>query len=270
MTLAEPRVRPVIPAPVETLQAGLACVAEHGLAILPGVLAGQRLEEARAALYHAAAQDRARGREQKFALDYAADETNQRVWNLLSRDPVFADLAEHPTALAFVRASLGWPALLGNISANITGPGGGEMVLHADQIFVPEPWARDAQGLNVCWCLDDFTDETGATRIVPGSYRLNRAPRPDEAQVETVAVEAPAGSIVVLDSRVWHKTGNNRTSDRRRAGVFAWYTRPIYRQQENWFLSLDPSVRQFASDEMLTLLGWKTTGLGLVNGASPA
>ena len=74
----------------------------------------------------------------------------------------------------------------------------------------------------------------------------------------------------MLDSRVWHKTGDNCTADRRRAGVFAWYTRPIYRQQENWFLSLDPSVRQFASDQMLTLLGWKTTGLGLVNGASPA
>ena len=191
MTLAEPRVRPALPAPVASLEAGLACVAEHGLAILPDVLAGAQLEAARSALYRAAAHDRARGREQKFALDYAGDETNQRVWNLLSRDPVFADLAEHPTALAFVRASLGWPALLGNISANITGPGGGEMVLHADQIFVPEPWAPDAQGLNVCWCLDDFTEATGATRIVPGSHRLNRAPRPDEAQAETLAVEAP-------------------------------------------------------------------------------
>jgi hypothetical protein len=29
-------------------------------------------------------------------------------------------------------------------------------------------------------------------------------------------------------------------------------------------------IRQFASEDMLVLLGWKTTGLGLVNGASPA
>jgi ectoine hydroxylase-related dioxygenase (phytanoyl-CoA dioxygenase family) len=106
--------------------------------------------------------------------------------------------------------------------------------------------------------------------MVTGSHRLNRAPRPDEADAPTLAIEAPAGAIVVLDSRVWHKTGNNRTRGRRRAGVFAWYTRPIYRAQENWFLSLDPSVRQFASDDMLVLLGWRTTGLGLVNGASPA
>ena len=52
--------------------------------------------------------------------------------------------------------------------------------------------------------------------------------------------------------------------------MFGWYTRPIDRTQEDWFLSLDPSVRQFASEEMLVLLGYRTAGLGLVDGVSPA
>ena len=169
-----------------------------------------------------------------------------------------------------MKSTIGWPALLGNISANITGPGGGEMVLHADQIFVPEPWPARPQGVNVAWCVDDFTDENGATRIVPGSHRLNRKPAPDEAAKESVALAAPAGSIIVMESRVWHKTGHNRTREQRRAGIFAWYTRPIYRQQENWFLSLNPAIRQFASDDLLVLLGYRTEGLGLVNGKSPA
>ena len=150
------------------------------------------------ALYRAADNDRARSREQKFGLDYGHDDTNQRVWNVLSRDPVFEDLVEHPLALDFVRAVLGWPALLGNLSANITGPGGGEMVLHADQIFVPEPWAAEPQGLNVAWCLDDFTEANGATRIVPGSHRLNRAPRADEAECRHRA----AGGAGRLDRRL--------------------------------------------------------------------
>jgi ectoine hydroxylase-related dioxygenase (phytanoyl-CoA dioxygenase family) len=249
---------------------GLAHIREFGLCVIPGVLEGGTLERARTALYRAAAEDRARGREQKFGLDYAHDETNQRVWNVLSRDPVFEDLVQHPLALALVRGVIGWPALLGNISANITGPGGGEMVLHADQIFVPEPWPAEPQGFNVAWCLDDFTEANGATHIVPGSHRLHRPPRPDEAGVETVPLEAPAGSIVAFESRLWHRTGHNRTQGERRAGAFAWYTRPIYRAQENWFLSLNPQIRQFASEEMLVLLGYKTEGLGLVYGASPA
>ena len=259
-----------VPSPTRDLARGLRNIAEHGLTIVPDVLVGDQLRRARDALYRAAESDRARSREQKFGLDYAHDDTNQRVWNVLSRDPVFEDLAFHRIAVDYVKAVLGWPALLGNISANITGPGGGEMVLHADQIFVPEPWSSEPQGLNVAWCLDDFTEANGATRFVPGSHRLNRAPTPDDAQTATAPMEAPAGSAVVFESRVWHKTGHNHTAAERRAGVFSWYTRPIYRTQENWFLSLRPEIRQFASEEMLVLLGYRTVGLGLVNGASPA
>lgn len=259
-----------VPPPTRNLEEGLANIAKYGLAIVPDVLKGDALKRTREALYRAAESDRARGREQKFGLDYAHDDTNQRVWNVLSRDPLFEDMAFHATAVSYVKAVLGWPALLGNISANITGPGGGEMVLHADQIFVPEPWSEQPQGLNVAWCLDDFTEANGATRFVPGSHKLNRAPRPEDASAETVPMEAPAGSAVIFESRVWHKTGHNRTANEHRAGVFGWYTRPIYRTQENWFLSLKPEVRQFASEDALVLLGWKTTGLGLVNGASPA
>jgi ectoine hydroxylase-related dioxygenase (phytanoyl-CoA dioxygenase family) len=260
----------MLPRPTREASQAAKDIETFGFCIMPDVLASSRLEATRDALYRAASEDRARGREQKFRLDYAHDDTNQRVWNLLSRDPIFADLVEDPLALGLVKSTIGWPALLGNISANITGPGGGEMVLHADQIFVPEPWSSEPQGLNVAWCLDDFTEANGATRFAPGSHKLNRAPRAEDAEVETAPMEAEAGSIVVFESRVWHKTGHNRTADERRAGVFAWYTKPIYRTQENWFLSLRPEIRQFASDDALVLLGYRTTGLGLVNGASPA
>ncbi len=260
----------VIPAPTRDIVQGLRNIADYGLTIVPDVLTGDQLKAARDALYRAAASDRARGREVKFSLDYAEDETNQRVWNVLSRDPVFEDLAFHPIAVAYVKAVLGWPALLGNLSANITGPGGGEMLLHADQIFVPEPWSSEPQGMNVAWCIDDFTEANGGTRFAPGSHKLNRAPLPEEGDVATVAIEAPAGSIAIFESRVWHKTGNNSTVDETRAGIFAWYTKPIYRAQENWFLSLKPEVRQFASDDALVLLGYKAEGLGLIQGASPA
>jgi ectoine hydroxylase-related dioxygenase (phytanoyl-CoA dioxygenase family) len=237
--------------------------------MVANALTSDQLQRAHDALYRAAADDRARGWETKFGLDYAHDETNQRVWNVLSRDPIFIDLVEHPSALELVRAVIGWPALLGNISANITGPGGGEMVMHADQIFVPEPWPAEPQGVNVAWCLDDFTADNGATCIAPGSHRLNRNPRENEP-VPVCPLVAPAGTMIVFESRVWHRTGFNRTADQYRAGVFGWYTRPIYRAQENWFLSLDPTVKQFASETLLVLLGYKTEGLGLVNGRSPA
>ena len=261
----------MLPAPTDDLDRAEHDLHEHGICAVRDVLQGAELDEVHTELYAAAARDRARGREVAFGLDYAHDTSNQRVWNVLSRSPVFADLVEHPVALRLLKSVLGWPMLLGNLSANITGPGGGEMILHADQIFVPTPWPAEPQGANAAWCVDDFTAEVGATCFVPVSHVLNRPPTASEhASAEPVPMEAPAGSVVVFDSRLWHRTGNNVTADRTRAGIFGWYTRPIYRTQENWFLSLDPSVRQYASDDLLVLLGWKTVGLGLVNGASPA
>src|SRR3954464_7076182 len=186
-----------LPAPTDDVDKAEADLREHGICAVRGVLTGATLDSVRDALYDAAEQDRRRHREQKFALDYPDDDTNQRVWNVLSRSPVFSDLAEHPIALRLLRSVLGWPMLLGNLSANITGPGGGEMVLHADQIFIPTPWPAEPQGANAAWCLDDFTADNGAPCFVPSSHLLHRPPRPDD-DVTAIPMEAPAGSVVVF------------------------------------------------------------------------
>ncbi len=242
-------------------------IAEYGLCLVTDVLSPDQLARARTALYEAAADDRAQGREPpQFGLDYG--DSNQRVWNVLNRAPIFAELVEHPAALRLIRAVIGWPALLGNLSANIVGPGAGDSVLHADQIFVPEPWPAAPQGVNVAWCLDEFTAENGGTRVVPRSHLRRRNPRPSDGD-ESIPIEAPLGTMMVFESRVWHRTGANVTTSTHRAGLFGWYTRPIYRTQENWFLALDPAVRDNASDTLLQLLAYKTEGFGLVNGRSP-
>jgi len=256
-----------LPTPTNDLDRAERDLREFGLCLVTGVLTSEQLERARSALYRAAADDVTRGREQPhFGLDYG--DGNQRVWNVLSRDPVFVELVEHPVALRFVRAVVGWPALLGNLSANIVGPGAGASMLHADQIFVPEPWPAEPQGVNVAWCLDAFTTTNGATQAVPRSHRAHRNATAADA-AGAVTIEAPLGTMMVFESRLWHRTGANTSAHERRAGLFGWYTRPIYRTQENWFLSLDPAIRDNASDTLLELLAYKTAGLGLVYGRSP-
>lgn len=249
------------------IEQALADLQQHGICMLSGAISDAVLEDARRATYKAAQYDLDHGVRQPFGLDYG--EGNHRVWNVLSRDSVFVDLVQHPWALRLLKASIGWPALLCNLSANIALPGGEGGMLHADQIFVPEPWPPDEpQGFNVAWCLDEFTEVNGATRIVPGSHRLNRPPRPGDED-ESVPLIAPAGTMIAFESRIWHRTGENLTSDKRRAALFGWYSKPIYRPQENWFLSLNPCVLEGASEELLVLLGYKTVGFGLVNGRSP-
>jgi ectoine hydroxylase-related dioxygenase (phytanoyl-CoA dioxygenase family) len=257
-----------LPAVTDDLDRAEHDLGTHGICAVGNVIDDTVLAQARTAIYAADDDDRERGAQAPgFLLD--PDDTNRRVWNLLRRSPVFVALAEHPVALRLLRSVLGWPMLLGNMSGNITGPGGAPGHLHADQIFVPQPWPTAPQGANAAWCIDDFTADNGATSFVPGSHLLNRLPNDTDARA-AVPLEAPAGSLVVFDSRLWHQTGSNRTADQHRAAAFGWYTRPIYRTQENWFLSLDPAVRESASDELLVLLGYRTEGLGLVDGISPA
>ena len=170
------------------------------------------------------------------------------------------------------------PFLLSNISANITGPGGGRMHLHADQGYVLPPFPPQALAANCMWIVDEFTAANGATRVVPGSHRRDHGPDADPAvrarsaaadAEGSVALEAPAGTLCVMDGRVWHQTGTNTTVDLRRAGIFAYYVRPYLRTQENWWRSLpaEQLARYAADDAMRELLGFDHhRSLGLVDG----
>ena len=254
------------PAAVSIPEPARDALARDGFCIVEGVLSAAELGEYCEALYRVARFDRESGWLHQYAFDQGAN-ANQRIWNLISRDPLFCRLVEHPLALAFLRRTIGWPALLSGSSANIVNQHGEEEMLHADQTYMPEPWAA-AHGINIAWCIDAFTADNGATRVAPGSHLLNRSHRPGEALPEMVPVEAPAGAMIVIDGRCWHRTGRNET-DAPRAGVFNWYTLPIYLPQENWFLSLNPAIRQFGSETLLTLLGFRPQIVGRVNGLGP-
>jgi ectoine hydroxylase-related dioxygenase (phytanoyl-CoA dioxygenase family) len=245
------------------LAAARRALAEQGYAVIEGVLAGDQLAAVRDALYRIARFDQSHGWARDYNHDAAASDT-LRLWNLISRDPLFCDLAEHELALELVRGLIGWPASLSSSSANIIADDDGALIIHADQTYMPEPWSG-VQCVNILWCIDDFTLENGATLVLPGSHLKNRSYQPSDGEDGLIPLEAPAGSMIALDGRLWHSAGRNRTGNPR-AGIFNVYTFPIYMPQENWFLSLNPAIRQFGSETLLTLLGFRPELLGRVNG----
>src|SRR5262249_12045677 len=119
-------------------------------------------------------------------------------------------------------------------SANIALPGSGSMRLHSDQaLAVPPPW-REPWAVNVIWCLNDIHEANGATRYLPGSHRCERfEDLPSDPMAKTRAFEAPAGSFVVMEGRLWHTSGANVTRDERRALMFAYYVADFLRPQVN-------------------------------------
>ncbi len=190
---------------------------------------------------------------QGYAFD--ADEHNLRVFHLFNLDPVFVDLIQRPLARAMVEALLGEDYLISNFSANVTTPGSGRMQLHADQGYVPPPWPDQPLACNVAWLLDDFTEENGGTRYVPGSHLKGTNPAPED-EGASVPIVAPAGSMLVMDGRLWHQTGANCSSTTQRAALFGYYVKRWLRPQINWTAALWPETVANLSPAFLDLLGY--------------
>lgn len=239
---------------------------EHGLCLLGDALSPREVEETRQRLVEQAEGEVANGvpYHDGGAPGDGSRQPNQRIWNLINKGEVFRRIPVSPGTLSLVRALLGPDILLSSMTANIARKGGAPMALHTDQNYVPleTPYPMVA---DVAWMLVDFTEENGATRVIPGSHRWNRLPEPGE-RYETVAAAAPAGAALVFDGRLWHGTGANVT-DAPRYAVFTYFCRAFVRQQENFSLSISPPVLDHCSPELKSLLGfqvWHT--LGMVEG----
>ncbi len=236
-----------------------------GTAVVEDVIPAAEAAVALARLWDAAAESERRGVSTRAeALD--PNPANVRVWNLLDLDPVFVELIEHPAAVALASALLGPDFIVSNFTANIARPGSGSMSVHSDQSLVmPAPWNEPCT-MNVIWCLTDVRFENGATLHVPGSHRIaTRDDVPADLAERMVPFEAPAGSIVAMDGRVWHTSGRNVTADEDRALAFAFYCRPFVRPQFNHSVALSAAVQERCSPTLRYRLGldaWQNVTYG--------
>jgi ectoine hydroxylase-related dioxygenase (phytanoyl-CoA dioxygenase family) len=127
----------------------------------------------------------------------------------------------------------------------------------------PFPVGYDVQCATI-WALTDFTEENGATRIIPGSHKVaddDKGLR-EWTQAESVPAVMPKGSMVIYTGRLVHGAGANRSQSVRRGLQFthccAWL-----RQEENQYLSVPLDVARELDDPMLRLIGYDRAGIGL-------
>ena len=199
-----------------------------GYAPLPGMLTGEQLARARTRVAElAAAEGDAAGQEvhQEAGTDRLAD--------LVNKDPVFEVCFPDPRLLACVAHVLG-DFKLSSLNSRAALPGAGLQALHAEGGPAgPGPY----QVCNSIWLLDDFTEENGATRVVPGSHRRtvrvgDELPDPLAPHPEQVTLTAPAGTVIVFNSHLWHGGSRNGT-DRPRRALHSYFTRRGNGQQLN-------------------------------------
>lgn len=143
-----------------------------------------------------------------------------RLADLVNKGTVFDIFYTHPCVLAGIEAVLGQQYKLSSLNYRAAKPGMGLQKLHVD-------WKNTVvnSAYKVCnsiWLLDDFTEHNGSTRIVPKTHKLGILPdeamaNPEERHPDEIRIIAPAGSVFIFNSHVWHGGTTNHTSHDRRS-----------------------------------------------------
>jgi ectoine hydroxylase-related dioxygenase (phytanoyl-CoA dioxygenase family) len=196
--------------------------------------------------------------------DFSGHNT-RRTGSLVARVPSFRPLAVHPMVTGVLDAVLGDHA--SNYQLHLTqviaiGPGEPAQTVHRDQWafdFFPFPSGFEVE-CHVMWAMTDFTEENGATRVIPGSHTFEDKLRltPDD----TVPAEMPKGSLLVYLGSLYHGGGANR-SDAVRMGINVGYALGWLRQEENQYLACPLDVARELDDGLLKLMGYSRAAYAL-------
>jgi hypothetical protein len=157
------------------------------------------------------------------------------------------------------------------------GPGAKRQPLHRDVAIwadMPGLGPESHLSLTSVVSLVDFTEENGATRVVPGSHlwdgdaygQTGRQAQPEEI----VQAVMPAGSVVFYGGWALHGAGQNRTTDTSRRGLHISYCQGWLRTEENNVLATPPAIARNLSERAQQLLGYAAyRTLGMVELRSP-
>lgn len=193
----------------------------------------------------------------------------RRIYNLIAKSRGVHSLVTHPLVMAAVEAFLGKDSTLLSCQGMYLSPGAPAQRLHHDDALYPVPRPRPPLGLSAMWAIDDFRDDNGATRIVPGSHRWGA--EPVDPDMPSIAVEMPAGSVLFYLGTTYHCGGGNRSSAPR-FGVNVLYAQGWLRQYENQYLGVPREMAATLDPALQRLLGYGVYGeyLGYVDGRHPS
>jgi ectoine hydroxylase-related dioxygenase (phytanoyl-CoA dioxygenase family) len=135
------------------------------------------------------------------------------------------------------------------------GPGTERQMFHRDElvwVHVPKPHPELQVATMIA--LEDFSEEIGATNIVPGSHKWE--PEREPLPVDVAVAEMSAGSAAIYLGTTLHAGGANTTKDRWRRGLHTSWIAGWLRSEENNILACPPEVARTLPRPAQEMLGY--------------
>ena len=151
--------------------------------------------------------------------------------NLLQYDEFFLKLITHKEILSLMKHFLGGYYTLYTFNGNLNIP---------NLPATSTPWHRDLAfehftssrpiSLTTIWVLDEFNETNNGISILPSTQKHDIFPSFEYVEKYQSKIFAKAGSVIVLDGMLFHRSGLNNSNKRRRT-LQGMYTLPIIEQQ---------------------------------------
>src|SRR5580692_1145054 len=192
--------------------------------------------------------------------------TTQRTGALIARSPTSRTLITHPTIIDTLDLVLGDHASTFQIDLTqlvTIGPGEPAQIIHRDQWSFDRfqfPTGFEAE-VATMWAVTDFTEESGATRMVVGSHQWVDDPDEVDPALSCPAVMAK-GSVLLYTGSIFHGGGAN-TTKASRIGMNVGYSLGWLRQEENQYLACPPEIARTLPEGLLRLMGYQRGAVGL-------
>lgn len=189
--------------------------------------------------------------------EFRPEPGSDRLANLVDKGECFERVVAHPRILEAVELVLGGDWKLSSLNYRAALPGdAGLQPLHCDMGLVPDEHG-DAV-FNSVWMLDDFTEDNGPTRFVPGSHRSGHIPQqvladPYAPHPQQMVGLGKAGDVILTNAHLWHGGTANRTGLARRS-LHGFYVRGDKPQQQYQKRLLSAETQARMSPQMRRIL----------------
>ncbi len=194
----------------------------------------------------------------------------QRLYSMMAETDIANPMVEHPLIMGLLDQIFEPNYLLSQLQVINIHPNEAAQPLHYDDGFYPWPRPRRALGAATIIAVDDFTEDNGATVLIPQSHNWGDHMPSDEDKAKLIKAVMPKGSVLFFLGTLWHGGGANE-SQASRMCLTAQYCAPFCRTQENFSLSIPKERVKTFSETIQRLLGYSIHPpfMGMVEGKHP-